>query len=53
MFNLRSYIPIFSLFLEAVYPVSVTEFWFCLLHKIAYNSLNVDQIYPVIDPDIN
>ena len=35
MFNLRSYILIFSLFLEAVYPVGVTEIQLRFMHKIA------------------
>ena len=38
------YIPIFSLFLEAVYSVGKTEVWLSFMCKITYNSLNVDQI---------
>ena len=44
-----SYIPIFSLFFEALYPVGVTEVRLCFMHKIAYNSFSVDQIYLKID----
>ena len=25
------------------------EFRLCFMHKIAYNSLNIDQIYPKVD----
>jgi len=32
--------------LEAVYPVGVTKVRFCFTRRIAYNSLNVDQIIP-------
>ena len=31
-----SCIPIFSLFLEVVYPVGMTEFQFCFMQKISY-----------------
>ena len=41
MFNLATY---FSLFPEAAYPIGVTEVWLCFMRKIAYNSLNFDQI---------
>ena len=41
MFNL----PIFGLFLEAVYPVAQL----CIMCKIAYNSLNVD---PKIESEV-
>ena len=41
---LPSYIPIFSLFLKAVYPVGMIEFL-----KITHNSLIVNQIYPKCD----
>jgi len=43
MFNLATYIPIFSLFFKVIYPVGEK------VHKIAYNSLNADQIFPKID----
>ena len=44
----------YSLFLEVVYPVVLTEVRLCFMHKIACNSLNVDQIYPkIIDTGIH
>ena len=44
--------PIFSLFLEVVYPVGLTEVWLWFLRKIANNSFNGDQIYPKTDAGI-
>ena len=35
-----------------MYPVGLTEVRLQFMHKIAYNSFNVDQIYPQIDAGI-
>ena len=48
MFNLATY----QISLEVVYPVGVTEVRLCFMCKIAYNSLNVDQINPKSDTGI-
>ena len=47
MFNLAVY-----WFLVAVYSVGLTEVGLCIIRKIAYNSWNVEQIYPKIDTGI-
>jgi len=47
MFNLATY-----LVLKAVHPVGVTDVRLCFMHKIAYISLNVEQIYPKINTGI-
>ena len=51
MFNLATD-QFFSLFLEAVYPVGLTEVPLCLMREITCNCLNIDQIYPKFDTDI-
>ena len=52
MFNLAMYTN-FQLFLEAIYPVGVTEVPLSFVCKITYNSLNADQIYPKSDTGIH
>ena len=49
MLNLAIQLPIFSLFLEAVYRVGLTEVQLWFIRKIAYKSFNIDHIYPKID----
>ena len=34
------------MFLKAIYPVGIKEVRLCLMHKIAFNSSNVEQITP-------
>ena len=52
MFNIGTYqFSAYSLKQFTLY-VGVTEVCLCFMHKIAYNSSNVEQIYPKIDAGI-